>query len=155
MMAWVQIFVALIGPILSAIVAWKISSMFGCRLYERHEKERILRQILISKVDIDWCEYVKCLSYIELAFSEDKNVLDAWRLLLRAYNSTEINSLYLEEKRDNLIRAIAKTLRYSDEAVSQLIGRASYIPKWLKDRQEVDNAEVAAKLKQLCKEQER
>ena len=149
MLEWIQIFVALVGPILSAIVAWKISSMFGCRLYERHEKERILRQILISKTDIDWVEYVKCLSYIELTFANDKHVLDAWRLLLRAYNSKEINNLYLEEKRDNLIRAIAKSLKYSDEAVSQIIGRVSYVPRCLKDRQEIENAEVAEKLKKL------
>ena len=82
---------------------------------------------------MDQHEYIKCLSYIELAFSKNTNVLDAWRLLYKAYNNSEQhNKNYFNEKRDNLIREIAKVLGYNNETISQLIGRDAYCPKWLK-----------------------
>lgn len=142
---WIQLGFTAIITFGGAYFAWWFPRNSGRRLAEREEQEKILRQILISKTQIDLDEYVRCLSYIELAFANHKGVLDAWRLLNRAYNTPRENSNYQEEKRDNLIREIGKVLGYSDEAISQLLGREVYRPVWLQRQQEVDLLDVKKK----------
>lgn len=147
---WTHVIETLIGTLSGAVIAtffaWLLPRKFGKRLSERQEQEKVLRQIIISKTDVDLLEYVKCLSYIELTFSKHKNVLDAWRILSKWYNNPEHNNgNALEEKRDNLIREIAKVLGYSDEAISQLLGREMYRPVWLRHQQDVSLLEVEIK----------
>ena len=137
---WTHVIETLIGTLSGAVIAaffaWWLPRKFGKRLSERQEQENILRQILISKTNMERHEYIKCLSYIELAFSKNTNVLDAWRLLYKTYNNTErYNKNYFNEKRDNLIREIAKVLGYNNETISQLIGRDAYCPEWLRREQ--------------------
>ena len=142
----------LAGAGVAAYCAWWLPRKFGRRLSERQEQERALRQIIISKTDVELLEYVKCLSYIELTFSRHKNVLDAWRILNKAYNNPEENNgSYLDEKRDELVREIARVLNYSDEAISQLLGRGVYHPIWLKHQQEVNILDVEMKHKAYSK----
>ena len=140
---WTHVIETLIGTLSGAVIAaffaWWLPRKFGKRLSERQEQERILRQIIISKTDIERLEYVKCLSYIELTFSKHKDVLDAWRILSRLYENPEPNNEnYLEEKRSDLIRAIAKVLGYDNEVISQLLGRRVYKPIWLQQEQQIE-----------------
>ena len=65
--------IVLIG-VIAAFFAWWLPRKFGKRLSERQEQENILRQILISKTNMERHEYIKCLSYIELAFSKNNSV---------------------------------------------------------------------------------
>lgn len=149
---WMHIVETLIATLagagVTAYCAWWLPRRFGKGLSERQEQERVLRQIIISKTDVELLEYVKCLSYIELTFSKHKKVLDAWRTLSKWYDQPEPNNTNsLEEKRDNLIREIAKALDYSNEAISQLLGRKVYRPLWLQRQQEVDFLDVEMKRK--------
>ena len=149
----VQLLIGIVPPIVSAFVAWKVSELFGKHLSKRQEREHILRQVLISRAEIELHEYVRTLSYIELAFSRDKAVLDAWRVLNRAYNTYGVADVYLDEKRDVLIREMAKALGYGDDTVSQLLGHQAYKPRWLANEIKAHRIEVARVVKQWEDEQ--
>jgi len=73
----------------------------------------------------------KCIKSIELVFYKDENVCQQWRKYYESLNvkvpadETQIRKMQFEQ--DELIRVMGKTLKYSDDAIAQII-RTPYMP---------------------------
>lgn len=152
-MEWLGVLSAsLCSSITSAFLTWEVAVCFGKRLLNWQEREHILRQVLISKADIELQGYIKILTYIELAFTKDKNVLDAWRVLCKVCNTPNGVGVYYDGNRDILIREISRLLGCREDTVSQFLGRQSYMPRGLSDKNEVDRLIIIRKHKQTDEE---
>ena len=122
-----NIFAVLFAPI---VAVW-VGQVLLDRTEKRKDKMSIFRSLVSSRVYGWTVESVNALNLIELVFYKDENVCQQWRKYYESLNvkapadETQIRKMQFEQ--DELIRVMGKTLKYSDDAIAQII-RTPYMP---------------------------
>lgn len=122
--------VNIIAIILSPIVAVIVGQILQNRDKRRNDKMEIFKTLMIGR-GLGWSvESVKALNIIYVVFSDDKKVLDQWKIYydkLCIENPTEMDLLKIKIEGDKLLDIMSRTLGYKDKVTWEIIQKP-YIP---------------------------
>lgn len=121
----------LIAIIVIPIVAVLIGQYLQYREEIRKDKMQIFKTLMTSRI-YGWTqESVHCLNIIEIVFSDDKKVCEAWKDLYDKYcvqNPDETQLKKIQNAQYKLLETIAKSLGYKNKVTWETI-QNPYIPK--------------------------
>ena len=121
----------LIAMIVIPIVAVLIGQYLQYREEIRKDKMQIFKTLMTSRI-YGWTqESVHCLNIIEIVFSDDKKVCEAWKDLYDKYcvqNPDETQLKKIQNAQYKLLETIAKSLGYKNKVTWETI-QNPYIPK--------------------------
>ena len=120
----------LIAIIVIPIVAVLIGQHLQNRAEIRKDKMHIFKVLMTSRI-YGWTqESVHCLNIIDIVFSDDKKVRNAWKDLYDKYCVKDPDEVQLKEIQNaqyKLLETIAKSLGYKDKVTWETI-QNPYIP---------------------------
>lgn len=133
---WLVIFAILIAPVL----AIQIQKFIEKRKETKTRKMQIFRALMATRATPLYPQHVEALNMIDIEFSENKKITEAWKLLLDNFANypkdtkdqnyqTKLNSC-MEKSSDllvDLLYEMARSLNYSFDKVH--LKRGAYIPK--------------------------
>jgi len=133
---WLIIGAVIIGPILAV----QIQKFIGTRKEKRERKMRVFKTLMATRATPLSPYHVESLNMIDIEFYKNKNIVDAWKLLLDHFanypkdpkeKDYETRLMSCSEKANNLLTDLlyemAKVLGYNFDKV--LLKRGCYIPK--------------------------
>lgn len=125
----------IIAIIVSPVVAVVVGQILQDRRKKRSDKMEIFKTLMISR-GLGWStESVKALNIIEVVFSDDKSVLNQWKIYydrLCVENPNEMELSKIKTEGDKLLDVMAKSLGYKEKVTWETIQKP-YIPKGLSD----------------------
>ena len=125
----------IIAIIVSPIVAVIIGQTLQDKIRIRADKIEVFKTLMISRGMGLSLESVKALNIIEIVYSDDKKVLNQWKIYhdkLRVENPDETELGKIKTERDKLLEVMAKSLGYKDKITWETI-QNPYIPDGLID----------------------
>lgn len=121
----------LIAIVVIPIAAVLIGQHLQNRAEIRKDKMQIFKTLMTSRI-YGWTqESVHCLNIIEIVFSDDKKVCEAWKDLYDKYcvqNPDETQLKKIQNAQYKLLETIAKSLGYKNKVTWETI-QNPYIPK--------------------------
>ena len=131
----------LIAIIVIPIVAVLIGQHLQNRAEIRKDKVHIFKVLMTSRI-YGWTqESVHCLNIIDIVFSDDENVCNAWKDLYDKYcvqNPDETQLKKIQNAQYKLLNTMANSLGYKDKVTWETI-QNPYIPKGLQQQIETQN----------------
>ena len=131
----------LIAIIVIPIVAVLIGQHLQNRAEIRKDKMHIFKVLMTSRI-YGWTqESVHCLNIIDIVFSDDENVCNAWKDLYDKYcvqNPDETQLKKIQNAQYKLLNTMANSLGYKDKVTWETI-QNPYIPKGLQQQIETQN----------------
>ena len=142
--------ISIIAIIISPIVAVLVGQILQNREKKRADKMEVFKTLMVFR-GLGWTpEKVKALNMIEVVFSNDKNVLNQWKIYydrLCVENPNETELLKIKNEGDKLLEEMAKSLGYKDKVTWETIQKP-YIPQGLlfnmSQQQQFKNAQLDA-----------
>lgn len=111
-------YLSLVALIIIPIVAVVIAQWLQNRSEKRKDKMQIFKTLMTSRI-YGWTpDSVNALNIIDIVFSDDKNVREAWKDLndkLRVTNPDQQHLKKIENAQYKLLEAIAHSLGYKDK----------------------------------------
>lgn len=136
----------LIAIIVIPIVAVLIGQYLQNRAEIRKDKMHIFKVLMTSRI-YGWTqESVHCLNIIDIVFSDDENVRNAWKDLYDKYcvqNPDETQLKKIQNAQYKLLETIAKSLGYKDKVTWETI-QNPYIPDGMRRQQQEQAASQQA-----------
>ena len=121
----------LLAIIIVPIVAVLIGQSLQDRAEIRKDKLHIFKVLMTSRI-YGWTqESVNCLNIIDIVFSDDKKVRDAWKDLYDKYciqTPDEVQLIKIQNAQYKLLEMMAQSLGYKDKITWETI-QNPYIPK--------------------------
>ena len=121
----------LLAIIIVPIVAVLIGQSLQDRAEIRKDKLHIFKVLMTSRI-YGWTqESVNCLNIIDIVFSDDKKVRDAWKDLYDKYSiqtPDEVQLIKIQNAQYKLLEMMAQSLGYKDKITWETI-QNPYIPK--------------------------
>lgn len=131
----------LIAIIVIPIVAVLIGQHLQNRTEIRKDKMHIFKVLMTSRI-YGWTqESVHCLNIIDIVFSDDENVRNAWKDLYDKYcvqNPDETQLKKIQNAQYKLLDTMANSLGYKDKVTWETI-QNPYIPKGMLQQIETQN----------------
>ena len=122
----INVVALVIIPILAIILGRWLQD----RAEKRKDKMQIFKTLMIARVYSYTRESVEALNIIDIVFSDDKSVRDAWAKLYDSYKVVNPDELHLQKIQQNqykLLESMANTLGYKNEITWETI-QNPYIP---------------------------
>lgn len=136
----------LIAIIVIPIVAVLIGQHLQNRAEIRKDKMHIFKVLMTSRI-YGWTqESVHCLNIIDIVFSDDKNVRNAWKDLYDKYcvqNPDETQLKKIQNAQYKLLDTMANSLGYKDKVTWETI-QNPYIPEGMRRQQQEQAASQQA-----------
>ena len=136
----------LIAIIVSPIVAVLIGQHLQNRAEIRKDKMHIFKVLMTSRI-YGWTqESVHCLNIIDIVFSDDKKVRNAWKDLYDKYcvqNPEETQLKKIQNAQYKLLDTMASSLGYKDIVTWETI-QTPYIPEGMRRQQQEQAASQQA-----------
>ena len=136
----------LIAIIVIPIVAVLIGQHVQNRAEIRKEKMHIFKVLMTSRI-YGWTqESVHCLNIIDIVFSDDENVRNAWKDLYDKYcvqNPDETQLKKIQNAQYKLLDTMANSLGYKDKVTWETI-QNPYIPEGMRRQQQEQAASQQA-----------
>ena len=136
----------LIAIIVIPIVAVLIGQHLQNRAEIRKDKMHIFKVLMTSRI-YGWTqESVHCLNIIDIVFSDDENVRDAWKDLYDKYcvqNPDETQLKKIQNAQYKLLDTMANSLGYKDKVTWETI-QNPYIPEGMRRQQQEQAASQQA-----------
>lgn len=131
----------LIAIVVIPIVAVLIGQHLQNRAEIRKDKMHIFKVLMTSRI-YGWTqESVHCLNIIDIVFSDDEKVRNAWKDLYDKYcvqNPDEAQLKKIQNAQYKLLETMAKSLGYKDKVTWETI-QNPYIPKGMLQQIETQN----------------
>lgn len=131
----------LIAIIVIPIIAVVIGQYLQNKAEKRKDKMQIFKTLMTSRI-YGWTqESVHCLNIIDIIFSDDKKVRDAWKDLYDKYcvqNPDDIQLKKIKNAQYKLLETMAISLGYKDKVTWENI-QNPYIPNGLIQQLESQN----------------
>lgn len=131
----------LIAIIVIPIAAVLIGQYLQNKAERRKDKVQIFKTLMTSRI-YGWTqESVHCLNVIDIVFSDDKKVRDAWKDLYDKYcvrNPDDVQLKKIQNAQYKLLETISKSLGYKDKITWENI-QNPYIPNGLLQQLESQN----------------
>ncbi len=122
----INVVALVIIPILAIILGRWLQD----RAEKRKDKMQIFKTLMIARVYSYTRESVEALNIIDIVFSDDKSVRDAWAKLYDSYKVVNPDEMHLQKIQQNqykLLESMANTLGYKNEITWETI-QNPYIP---------------------------
>ena len=136
----------LIAIIVIPIVAVLIGQHLQNRAEIRKDKMHIFKVLMTSRI-YGWTqESVNCLNIIDIVFSDDENVRNAWKDLYDKYcvqNPDETQLKKIQNAQYKLLDTMANSLGYKDKVTWETI-QNPYIPEGMRRQQQEQAASQQA-----------
>lgn len=136
----------LIAIIVIPIVAVLIGQHLQNRAEIRKDKMHIFKVLMTSRI-YGWTqESVHCLNIIDIVFSDDENVRNAWKDLYDKYcvqNPDETQLKKIQNSQYKLLDTMANSLGYKDKVTWETI-QNPYIPEGMRRQQQEQAASQQA-----------
>lgn len=136
----------LIALVVIPIVAVLIGHHLQNRAEIRKDKMHIFKVLMTSRI-YGWTqESVHCLNIIDIVFSDDENVRNAWKDLYDKYcvqNPDETQLKKIQNAQYKLLDTIANSLGYKDKVTWETI-QNPYIPEGMRRQQQEQAASQQA-----------
>lgn len=136
----------LIAIIVIPIVAVVIGQYLQNRAEIRKDKMHIFKVLMTSRI-YGWTqESVHCLNVIDIVFSDDEKVRNAWKDLYDKYcvkDPDEVQLKKIQNAQYKLLETISKSLRYKDKVTWETI-QNPYIPDGMRRQQQEQAASQQA-----------
>lgn len=136
-----QLIINIIAIIFAPIAATWIACWISKRNEIRNEKLKILRILMMTRMNRSSLDYANALNLIDVVFYNSNNVRKAYKVLFEAYHKENPPNSEINTKNLKLIEEIIKDIGYSREISWDEISEP-YAPKWYYDaleRQEFIN----------------
>lgn len=133
----VNVIALIVVPILAVIIGQWLQN----KAEKRKDKMYIFKTLMTSRVYGWTLESVNCLNIIDIVFSDDKNVRNAWKDLYDKYcvqNPDEAQLKKIETAQYKLLEAMAISLGYKNKVTWETI-QNPYIPKGMLQQIEAQN----------------
>lgn len=131
----------LIAIVVIPIVAVVIGQHLQNRAEIRKDRMHIFKVLMTSRI-YGWTqESVHCLNIIDIVFSDDKKVRNAWKDLYDKYcvkDPDEVQLKKIQNAQYKLLETIAQSLGYKDKVTWETI-QSPYIPKGMLQQIEAQN----------------
>lgn len=131
----------LIAIILIPIIAVVIGQYLQNKAEKRKDKAQIFKTLMTSRI-YGWTqESMHCLNVIDIVFSDDKKVRDAWKDLYDKYcvrNPDDVQLKKIQNAQYKLLETISNSLGYKDKITWQTI-QNPYISNGLLQQLESQN----------------
>lgn len=136
----------LIAIIIIPIAAVLIGQYLQNRAEKRKDKMHIFKVLMTSRI-YGWTqESVHCLNIIDIVFSDDEKVRNAWKDLFDKYcvqNPDETQLKKIQNAQYKLLETMAKSLGYKDKVTWETI-QNPYVPDGLRRQQQEQAASQQA-----------
>ena len=128
----------LLAIIIIPIAAVCIGQFLQTRAEKRKDKMQIFKTLMTSRI-YGWTqESVHCLNIIDIMFSDDEKVRNAWKDLYDKYcvqNPDEAQLKKIQNAQYKLLETMAKSLGYKDKVTWETI-QNPYIPDGMRRQQQ-------------------
>lgn len=128
----------LLAIIIIPIAAVLIGQHLQNRAEKRKDKMHIFKVLMTSRI-YGWTqESVYCLNIIDIVFSDDEKVRNAWKDLFDKYcvqNPDETQLKKIQNAQDKFLETMAKSLGYKDKVTWETI-QNPYIPNGMRRQQQ-------------------
>lgn len=101
--------IAIISPIIATLIALHISK----KNETRNEKLKILRVLMVTRLNRACLDYANALNLIDVIFYDSRNVRQSYKELLDMYNKGNVSDTEFSTKNLKLIESIIKVIGYS------------------------------------------
>lgn len=108
-----QLIVNIIAIIISPIIATLITLYISKRNEIRNEKLRILRILMVTRMNRSCIDYANALNLIDVVFYNSKKVRQAYKELLEMYYKENVSDNEANIKNLKLIESIIEDIGYS------------------------------------------
>lgn len=136
----------LLAIIIIPIAAVWIGQFLQTRAEKRKDKMQIFKTLMTSRI-YGWTqESVHCLNIIDIVFSDDEKVRNAWKDLYDKYcvqNPDEAQLKKIQNAQYKLLETMAKSLGYKDKVTWETI-QNPYIPDGMRRQQQEQAASQQA-----------
>lgn len=136
----------LIAIIIIPIAAVLIGQYLQNRAEKRKDKMHIFKVLMTSRIYGLTQESVHCLNIIDIVFSDDEKVRNAWKDLFDKYcvqNPDETQLKKIQNAQYKLLETMAKSLGYKDKVTWETI-QNPYVPDGLRRQQQEQAASQQA-----------
>ncbi len=124
-----QLIVNIIAIIISPIIATLIALYISKRNEIRNEKLKILRVLMMTRMNRACLDYANALNLIDVVFYNSKNVRKSYKELLEMYHKGNVSDTEFNTKNLKLIESIIEDIGYSKEINWDEIS-LPYAPQW-------------------------
>lgn len=124
-----QLIVNIIAIIISPIIATLITLYISKKNEIRNEKLKILRVLMVTRLNRACLEYANALNLIDIIFYNSRNVRQSYKELLEMYNKGNVSDTEFSTKNLKLIESIIKDIGYSKKINWDEIS-LPYAPQW-------------------------
>ncbi len=124
-----QLIVNIIAIIISPIIATLITLYISKRNEIRNEKLRILRILMVTRMNRACIDYANALNLIDVVFYNSKKVRQAYKELLEMYYKENVSDNEANIKNLKLIESIIEDIGYSKKINWNEVS-IPYSPKW-------------------------
>lgn len=136
----------LLAIIIIPIAAVWIGQFLQTRAEKRKDKMQIFKTLMTSRI-YGWTqESVHCLNIIDIVFSDDEKVRNAWKDLYDKYcvqSPDETQLKKIQNAQYKLLETMAKSLGYKDKVTWETI-QNPYIPDGMRRQQQEQSASQQA-----------
>lgn len=124
-----QLIVNIIAIIISPIIATLIALHISKKNKIRNEKLKILRVLMVTRLNRACLDYANALNLIDVIFYDSRNVRQSYKELLEMYNKGNVSDTEFSTKNLKLIESIIKDIGYSKKINWDEIS-LPYTPQW-------------------------
>lgn len=124
-----QLIVNIIAIIISPIIATLIALYISKRNEIRNEKLKILRVLMMTRLNRACLDYANALNLIDVVFYNSKSVRKSYKELLEMYYKGNVSDTEFNTKNLKLIESIIEDIGYSKEINWDEIS-LPYAPQW-------------------------
>ncbi|WP_300909480.1 DUF6680 family protein [uncultured Desulfovibrio sp.] len=127
--SYILITINILAIALSPIIANMISIKMNQRNEKRNEKLKILRILMMTRMNRACIDYANALNLIDIVFYDSKNVRQSYKDLLDMYYKGNVTDAEFNTKNLKLIESIIKDIGYSKKINWDEIS-LPYAPQW-------------------------
>lgn len=127
--SYILIGINILAIVLSPLVANIISIKMNQRNEKRNEKLKILRILMMTRMNRACIDYANALNLIDVVFHNSKKVRQAYKELLEMYYKGNVSDNEFNTKNLKLIESIIEDIGYSKKINWDEIS-IPYTPKW-------------------------
>lgn len=127
--SYILIAINILAIVLSPLVANIISIKMNQRNEKRNEKLKILRVLMMTRMNRACIDYANALNLIDIVFYDSKNVRQAYKDLLNMYYKGNVTDTEFNTKNLKLIESIIKDIGYIKKINWDEIS-LPYAPQW-------------------------
>lgn len=127
--SYILICINILAIVLSPLVANIISIKMNQRNEKRNEKLKILRILMMTRMNRACIDYANALNLIDVIFHNSKKVRQAYKDLLEMYYKGNVSDNEYNTKNLKLIESIIEDIGYSKKINWDEIS-IPYAPKW-------------------------